>query len=85
MKRGRYIHGETGEILCPVAALLAYLALRGALPGPLFQLQDRSPLTKDYFIQKFREALTDIGLEASKYAGHSFIELMPPHQPLKRA
>ena len=41
--------GKTGDILCPVSALLAYLAVRGALPGPLFQLQDRSPLTKDYF------------------------------------
>ena len=64
--------GKTGDILCPVSALLAYLAVRGALPGPLFQLQDGSPLTKDYFIQKLRAALTNIGLEASQYAGHSF-------------
>ena len=64
--------GKTGDILCPVSALLAYLAVRGALPGPLFQLQDGSPLTKDYFIQKFRAALTNIGFEASQYAGHSF-------------
>ena len=34
--------GKTGDILCPVAALLAYSAVRGALPGPLFQLQDRT-------------------------------------------
>ena len=64
--------GKTGDILCPVSALLTYLAAKGALPGPLFQLQDRTPLTKDYFIQKFRAALTNIGLEASQYAGHSF-------------
>ena len=64
--------GKTGDILCPVAALLTYLAIRGASPAPLFQLQDRTPLTKDYFIQKFRAALTDIGLEASQYTGHSF-------------
>ena len=64
--------GKTGDILCPVSALLAYLPVRGALPGPLFQLQDRTPLTKDYFIQKFRAALTSIGLKASQYAGHSF-------------
>ena len=52
--------------------MLPILVARGALPGPLFQLQDRTPLTKDYFIQKFRAALTNIGLEASQYAGHSF-------------
>ena len=62
--------GKTGDILCPVAALLAYLAVRGASPGPLFQLQDRTPLTKDY--TSYRSSLTDIGLEASQYAGRSF-------------
>ena len=52
--------------------MLPILVARGALPGPLFQLQDRTPLTKDYFIHKFRAVLTNIGLEASQYAGHSF-------------
>ena len=52
--------------------MLPILVARDALPGPLFQLQDRTPLTKDYFIQKFRAALTNIALEASQYAGHSF-------------
>ena len=65
--RGRYIYmGKTRDILCPVVTLLVFLATRGAFPGPLFQLQDRTPLTKDYFIKKFRAALTDIGLEASQ-------------------
>ena len=28
--------GRTGNVLCPVAAVLAYLAVRGSSPGPLF-------------------------------------------------
>ena len=38
--------GKTdGEELCPVAALLAYLAVRGGAEGPLFRLQDGRYLT----------------------------------------
>ena len=62
-----------GDTLCPVTAfLLAYLATRGASPSPLFELQDGTPLTKDYFIQKFRAALTDVGFDAPQYSRHSF-------------
>ena len=50
-----------------MAALLSYLAVRGASSGPFFQLQDGTPLT--YFIQNFRSALIDI---ASQYVRHSF-------------
>lgn len=32
--------GRTHNELCPVAALLAYLVIRGAKPGFLFQFQD---------------------------------------------
>ena len=66
------IVGRTGDLLCPVSAVLAYLAIRGTTPGPLFQLENGVPLTKTRFILKFREALTQIGIDASKYAGHSF-------------
>ena len=40
--------GHTGDDLCPVTAILAYLAARGEM------------------------ALKTIGLDPSKYAGHSF-------------
>ena len=36
--------GRTGMGLCPVAAMLSYLELRGGKPGPLFLFQ---PLTID--------------------------------------
>jgi len=29
--------GRTGNLLCPIAAVLAYLAVRGSGSGPLFQ------------------------------------------------
>ena len=41
--------GKTGKALCPVEALLPYLAIRGANPGPLFILKDGSYLTRQRF------------------------------------
>ena len=64
--------GKTGNRLCPVTALAAYLAIRGNQPGPFFQFRDGRPLSRERFVVKVREALTEAGLEASKFAGHSF-------------
>ena len=64
--------GRTDEDLCPVAALLAYLALRGKEPGPLFKMSDGRFLTKQIFIAKVRAALSVLGYDCSSYAGHSF-------------
>ena len=44
--QGSKIHlGRTKNDLCPVAAILAYLALRGNVQGPLFRCQNGSALT----------------------------------------
>ena len=64
--------GRTDEDLCPVAALLAYLAIRGKEPGPLFRLSDGHLLTKQIFIEKVRAALSVLGYDYTSYAGHSF-------------
>lgn len=64
--------GRTQNALCPVSALLSYLALRGSRPGFLFLFADGRPLTKSRFIQQIREALSQLGIDSSKYAGHSF-------------
>ena len=66
------ILGRTNNALCPVTALLAYLALRGNGPGFLFLFADGRPLTKQRFISKVREALATVGVDPSQYAGHSF-------------
>lgn len=64
--------GRTHAALCPVTALLSYLAIRGNRPGFLFLFEDGRPLTKARFIIKVREALSHLGIDSTKYAGHSF-------------
>lgn len=63
--------GRTDNDLCPVAALLCYLARRGAAPGPLFRLEDGTPLSRPLLVARLRQALLAIGLNCNLYAGHS--------------
>ena len=55
-----------------MAAMAAYLASRGDAPGPFFQFNNREPLTRELLVQHLREALTNAGIDASKFSGHSF-------------
>ena len=72
-RQGVDVHvGRTGSALCPVAALLNYLAIRGTNPGLLFHYQDGTLLTKCKFTSSFRKALSSRGIDSSLYAGHSF-------------
>ena len=64
--------GRTGNDLCPVAALLSYLAERGSKKGPFFRFQDGRPLTRQRLVVGIRKALQAAGLDDSKYCGHSF-------------
>ena len=64
--------GRSNNSLCPVAALLAYLSIRGTNPGLLFHFNDNTPLTKPRFTAKFRELLKKSGFNDAEYAGHSF-------------
>lgn len=64
--------GRTWDDLCPVAAVLAYLAVRGASPGPLFRFRDGRYLTRERFVARVRQALDTLGLDSRQYAGHSF-------------
>ena len=61
--------GKTGLDLCPVAAALGYIALRGDQLGPFFLTASKVPLSKSDFIGT---VLGRIGLPAEDYAGHSF-------------
>ena len=68
-RHGVYIIvGATGESLCPVAAVLHYLTIRGMEAGPLFCFSDGRALTR----QRFVSPLSDLGLDTSLYSGHSF-------------
>lgn len=64
--------GATGSDLCPVAALLDYLSLRGDVAGPLFLQQDGHPLHRSFFMQKVQDALTATGLTGTSFNSHSF-------------
>lgn len=64
--------GKTGDDLCPVSAVLAYLAARQGDPGALFRFQDGRLLTPTRFTNRVREALEALGLHSTHYAGHSF-------------
>ena len=64
--------GRTKDKLCPVTALLSYLAKRGDRPGPLFIWQDGRPLTRLQFVDEVRKVLKKANLPAEQFAGHSF-------------
>jgi len=64
--------GKTGLDLCPVAAVLGFVAERGDRPGPFFVTSAGRPLTKQEFVAEIRKVLTVLGLPDHQYAGHSF-------------
>ena len=57
---------------CPVATLLAYIAVSGAAEGPFFQFANGQLATKQKFVSTFHQALQVIGLPYKDFAGHSF-------------
>ncbi len=64
--------GKTGHVICPVSAVLSYLAVRSSAPGPLFIFPDGSPLSRNKLMSAVRQALVDQGIDAARVSGHSF-------------
>ena len=64
--------GKTSNELCPVAAISAYLVVRGRTSGPFFHFNLGSPLSREMFVKHVRRALSAQGVDASSYSGHSF-------------
>lgn len=64
--------GRTGRDLCPVTAIMGYIAGRGPQPGPFFLTLDGHPLTKPTFVAEIRKILGTLGFAQHQYAGHSF-------------
>ena len=64
--------GKGSRDLCPVAAVLDYMVRRGSGAGPLFQFSDGRFLTRARFVTAVRSALSQAGLAAHMYSGHSF-------------
>ena len=72
-RQGRFIYlGKTNCEVCPVEAILQYLSVRGATPGPLFLSDDRKPLTRVAFCSEVSSLLEELGLTALHYNTHSF-------------
>ena len=66
--------GKTGQLLCPVTALLGYLGVRPRTSEkvPLFVNRDGTPLAKESFVRRVKAALTMAGINHQAYSGHSF-------------
>ena len=69
MKGVQITIGQTGEELCPVMALLAYLKKRGPQPGPLFYVGGWSPTNKGSVC---KGVLKKANLPAEQFVGQSF-------------
>ena len=70
---GVTIHfGHTGDSLCPVSSLLAYLARQPPSPGLLFLLRSGQPLSKQILVSTVRDALGSAGVDVGRFNGHSF-------------
>ena len=63
---------RTDNDLCPVAAVLAFMALRGPGPGPFFCFRDGKPLTHSRLVAKLKESIQAVGVNCAAYSGHSF-------------
>ena len=70
---GTTIHlGRTGSVLCPVVAMLNYLAIRPPKLGPLFMFHDGSTLSRPRLVHSLRQVLREVGIDDSQFSGHSF-------------
>ena len=64
--------GRTFRDLCPVLAMLAFMAKRPAIPGPLFIFRDGTFLTRDKLVHAIKQTLSSASMEVKGYSGHSF-------------
>ncbi len=69
--------GCSGSDICPYCALVKYLSARGITdtqvnPGPLFVLNDGSPLNKDYLMSRQKVLLHTLGINSKGFTPHSY-------------
>ena len=70
---GAYIFlARTNSDLCPVTALIDYLALRPTTKGPMFAFEDGSYLSRSKLVQSLNCSLVAAGIDPQFYKGHSF-------------
>ena len=64
--------GRTDNAICPIAAVLAYLAVRGQTEDPLFKLEDGRLLKRELLVQQLRSTLSQAGIDCARYSRHLF-------------
>ncbi|KAL5459763.1 hypothetical protein EMCRGX_G033134 [Ephydatia muelleri] len=64
--------GRTGCLLCPVAAMIGFINIRGSSAGYFFIDGARKPITKPRFVAQLRGYMKAAGLPSDQFAGHSF-------------
>ena len=65
--------GKTDGAICPVQAVIKYIAVRSPNPGPLFVSSEGTPLTRGYLVSRLQDALRRAGLDESAYNGTVFV------------
>ena len=63
--------GVSGIEVCPVTALMRYLAVRPPGDGLLLVWENRQPLTRTTFVTLLKRRLQSAGLDMSQFSGHS--------------
>ena len=58
--------------MCPVVAILAFLAMRGQDDAPLFRKKDGIPLSQQMLVLMVKSTLSKAGIHCTRYSGHSF-------------
>ena len=66
------VAGRTHQNICPVAAVLAYMAVRGKRTTiPLFVQKDGNPLSRAVLVEWLKTTLKKAGIDESICSGHS--------------
>ena len=63
--------GVSGMAVCPVTALMRYLAVCPPGDGQLFVCENSRPLTRTTFVTHLRRGLQSAGLDMSQFSCHS--------------
>ena len=72
-RQGVHIYlGRTYQQICPVQAIVSYLAIRGNHPGPVFTFSDGRMLTRAIFGLELDRILEKLSLKVHHYNTHSF-------------
>ena len=73
MRVGAFVTLQRTDLdICPVKAVLEFMAVRGPGPGPFFTGQDGVGLTRRDFVVEVRKALVEKGIPEAGISGHSF-------------